>query len=172
MTKHIQELVDSAHRGDVNAIRTLVGDNGANINGIGRGGWTPLARAVTSQRLEAVRELLRLKASPDHRDSAGSTLLHYAAIGGDDPQLINTAIINVLADAGAEIDAKDNSGNTPLHKAVLSLNESAARALLDRGASPTLRNHDGKTAGDIAREQQCRPIQRLIEKATDTARGR
>jgi ankyrin repeat protein len=85
--------------------------------------------------------------------------------------LINTAIINVLADAGAEIDAKDNAGNTPLHEAVLSFKETAVAALLEKGATPTIRNHDGKTAADFAREQQCRPILRLIEKARDT-RGR
>lgn len=61
-------------------------------------------------------------------DSAGRTLLHYAALNDDTAQ-----VVQLLA-GGADPNAPDNQGFTPLHMAAQEGSLVAARALLEGGA--------------------------------------
>ena len=79
------------------------------------------------------------------RAANGETPMHWMAVLGDGTG------IRVLAQAGAEGDARDDDGNTPLHEASGGSRQlSAMRALLEAGADRRLRNAHGKTARDIA----------------------
>lgn len=63
----------------------------------------------------------------------------------------------VLLAANANPNAVDSNGNTPLMRAAVSGAEQSAelvRLLLEHGANPALRNHEGKTAADMVPLQE------------------
>eukprot|EP00753_Platysulcus_tardus_P020336 PLAT7979.2.p1 GENE.PLAT7979.2~~PLAT7979.2.p1 ORF type:complete len:343 (+),score=95.77 PLAT7979.2:136-1029(+) len=57
----------------------------------------------------------------------------------------NEHLIELLAKAGSDLDAQDDSGLTPLAIAVMSNNEGALVQLLALGADPKLSDKDGRT---------------------------
>ena len=59
-------------------------------------------------------------------------------------------MVKTLLDAGADLNARDESGWTPLHWAVwLSETPAVVKTLLDAGADPNARTKDGLTAWDL-----------------------
>jgi ankyrin repeat protein len=73
--------------------------------------------------------------------------LHDAALAGQ------AAVVELLLDRGASIDAPDTeAGATPLHYAASWNRRPTVELLLKRGADATLRNKAGKTALDLARD--------------------
>ena len=63
-------------------------------------------------------------------------------------------VLPALLDFGANPDAQDRDGRTPLHLAVLSNYSAVVTLLLDRGADATLRDHAGKRPIDYAEENE------------------
>ncbi|MBD9370630.1 ankyrin repeat domain-containing protein [Xanthomonas sp. XNM01] len=79
-------------------------------------------------RPEAVMTLLANGADPRATDADGHTPLHHAARSTD------PAVAALLRDAGAEIDALNHDGFSPLGVACMAGNWRMARFLLERGA--------------------------------------
>ncbi|KAF9965330.1 hypothetical protein BGZ70_005043 [Mortierella alpina] len=75
----------------------------------------------------------------------GITPLIYAACFG------HTAVIFMLLDAGAQIDARDNFGWTALIWATNNKHEHIVRLLLEHGASPAAQTLKGRTVADFLR---------------------
>jgi ankyrin repeat protein len=71
------------------------------------------------------------------RDTAGSTALHHAAGFGT----LDT--MTLLLERGADVNAKNRRGSTPLHWAVH--DEAKVRLLLSRGAAIDVRQNEGRT---------------------------
>jgi ankyrin repeat protein len=118
-----------------------------------------LADAVRNNDDARTRELLAAGADPDGYDDAGNAPLHIAAMQNN-PQLIE-----ILLDAGAEIDRpRTGAGDTPLLEAVQNHGDDAALLLLARGADPTYAAWRG-TALRCAIQQNARPdvVDALIE---------
>ena len=90
----------------------------------------------------------------------GRTPLHYAA-----SQKTGLSYITNLLKAGANIDAQDHSGMTPLHLACRFGNISLVRMLIDEGASRGLKDAQGMTPGDHAKEKDCITIIGMLGKA-------
>jgi len=63
-------------------------------------------------------------------------------------------LVTALLDAGANVNARDGRGMTPLMMAVATNHQNPAviRLLLGRGADPSLQSSVGETAGDWARK--------------------
>lgn len=91
--------------------------------------------------------LFLLENGADTADDRGITVLHYLS-RANDVQLV----ARVLEDAAILIDAANSGGNTPLMWAVLGDSEDVARYLIEAGADQTIKDHEGKTALDYARE--------------------
>jgi ankyrin repeat protein len=72
-----------------------------------------------------------------------------------------TEKLQLLADAGADLNAADSSGNTALHIAVETMDSLKARALLDAGAKAEIANADGR-----------RPLDRAVELITYSSESR
>lgn len=74
-------------------------------------------------------------------EAGGQTALHYAVRS----KTTGTCdIIDMLVNAGADVDVQDDDGNTPLHYAMdESIDQTVAERLLLRGANPLILNSKG-----------------------------
>ncbi len=96
--------------GNPEAVKLLL-DAGANSDAVTLdeySRYTPLLGAVRQNAEDSVRMLLRDGAPVDTKHERGTTLLHYAA---------TAEIVRLLLEAGADPNAADDSGGTPLHYA-------------------------------------------------------
>ncbi len=73
-------------------------------------------------------------------DAWGPWVLHTAALRTSNP-----TIIRLLLEAGADPNAPDDYGSTPLHDAAYNDNAIVSSVLLDAGARPNVRNNRGWT---------------------------
>jgi ankyrin repeat protein len=99
---------------------------------------------VDKGEVTAVGQLLQEGTPPNGAASGGWTALHRAAYGG------HRQIAQVLLDAGADLNAKDKQGFTPLHWAVyesllLPEAQEVAKLLVVRGADVNARDREGST---------------------------
>jgi ankyrin repeat protein len=113
-------------------------DRGADPNALGPGEMTPLHFAAMLAHPELAGLLLRRGARSDLRNASGMMPLHLAA---------SDKVVNVLATAGADVNALTSKGQTPLHTARHGL---IARALVDHKADLRIRNARGRTPMEIA----------------------
>lgn len=91
-------------------------------------------------------------------NKTGWTPLHYAATGGHD------AVIRLLLEHYAYIDAESPNQTTPLMMAAMYGTPSSVTLLLDAGADASLRNAAGLSALDFARQGKRPQSQELIER--------
>jgi len=118
-------------------------------------GDTALHLAAAGYRLELVRLLLAAGADPNStRNHRKSSPLHYAADGYINVPAWNengqVQTIECLLDAGANINAQDKNGATPLHRAVRTRCAAAVKCLLRRGSDAKLKNKSGSTPFHLA----------------------
>ena len=93
-------------------------------------GRMPLHSAAAYGQMKAVKTLIGAGVDPDVRDLYGWTVMHYALIYEDQPEMIYT-----LARQGVPIDQKDNSDDeTPLDYALQYGLFASANALIELGA--------------------------------------
>ena len=86
-----------------------------------------------------VRRLLEEGAEPDEVDNAGWCALHFAA------QECSETLVKMLVSAGANLELRENYGNTPLMRAVSNYRGGAEviSTLLEAGANPDAQNKSG-----------------------------
>ncbi|MDB5930547.1 MAG: Ankyrin [Polaromonas sp.] len=96
-------------------------------------------------------------------NKTGWTPLHYAATTGQ------AAIISLLLENSAYIDAESPNGSTPLMMAAMYGSTEAVKVLLQEGADTSLKNQQGLTALDFA-QRSSRPD--AIELIASTARSK
>lgn len=94
----------------------------------------------SSSSISAENELLSLE------DLDGCTLLHLAC------EFADIGMLELLLQYGANVNATDCRGQTPLHRCILKRKPSAARLLLTRGADPQAVDGENRTPLDIAKE--------------------
>ena len=89
----------------------------------------------------------------------GWTPLHYAATGG------HIAVMELLLDNSAYIDAESPNGSTPLMMAAMYGSPLAVKLLIQAGADLNVKNQMGLTALDFALRADRRNAKELIETA-------
>jgi uncharacterized protein len=141
-------------------------------------GATPLYRAAKSMDLQAMRLLVAKGANPSVAITDNSTPLMVASgLGarprGGEEDVIEKAgradpvdVIKLFVEAGADIDAINDLGNTALHYAAQTGATRIVEYLADRGAKLDVKNFQGKTALDLARGPSATLIRKLIERPT------
>lgn len=95
--------------------------------------WTPLHYSVLLRPLWVARQLLEdFHTEVNALDLLGWTPLHYACLGDKDD---TDAIVRLLMDHGAHINARGWDGTSPLHCAAKHGYVDAARTLVEAGAA-------------------------------------
>ena len=117
---------------------------------------SPLMLAALKGYLDICQKLIARDADIN---KPGWAPLHYAATGG------HLAVMRVLLDNDAYIDAASPNGSTPLMMAAGYGSVDAVQLLLEAGADPTLKNMLGQTAEDFARHVQRDAAAALISAA-------
>ncbi|XP_048517677.1 protein shank isoform X9 [Dendroctonus ponderosae] len=141
-------------------------------------GSTALHRAVEHKSLESLKTLLELGASPNYKDNKGLTPLYFTVHPNVDPVFSETLLhdhattgaadtqgwqevhqackhgllkhLEHLLFYGADMNAHNASGNTPLHVCAVNGQESCARQLLFRGADRQALNYANQTPCQVA----------------------
>lgn len=166
-------LAGAARSGNVKAARLLIayGANpGADLSklavteGRGRLG-SPLVYAAESGNPDMVREILSHHPNVETRDREGKTAIFAAGeYRYDDRDGARVECVRLLAQAGANVNARDNGGNTPLHETFLT---EVDEELLGLGANVNARNNNGETPIFTAVNDEAIPL--FVEHGADLA---
>jgi uncharacterized protein len=127
------------------------------LDAANQAGETALMMAALRGNEEGVRRLLERGAAVNR---PGWTPLHYAASGSA------TALVALLLDKGADIEAPSPNGTTPLMMAARYGNQESAVLLLSRGAKARSTNQAGLNAIEFARGAGRDRLVTQLEKAS------
>jgi ankyrin repeat protein len=176
-------LIEGAATGDVELIKLLI-KKGANpraeVSNDAADWPSAIYAAAVSGHPAAVQEILKYRPHLNVRDAQGSPIILAASdwrVTDDDDSTGRAAVIAALVRAGADVNARDENGDTALHstidgelaKALIAAGADVnakdndgdtpltrtvaldvARALVEAGANTSISNDDGKTIFDIA----------------------
>ncbi|MEI9811481.1 MAG: ankyrin repeat domain-containing protein [Acidobacteriota bacterium] len=154
-------IVEAAKARDGHALRLLLSAPDVDVNAKDANGGTALTEALVQGNRENVRRLLAAGASVNQSVSYGRfTPLILAAMRGDALE------IALMIDAGADVNAPDAAGNTPLMWAAYAADSGPSVAvdyLLRAGADVSAANRKGETALTMARwHGKTRAVQQLM----------
>eukprot|EP00929_Paragymnodinium_shiwhaense_P058707 TRINITY_DN29411_c0_g1_i4.p1 TRINITY_DN29411_c0_g1~~TRINITY_DN29411_c0_g1_i4.p1 ORF type:complete len:581 (-),score=163.58 TRINITY_DN29411_c0_g1_i4:70-1812(-) len=135
-------------------------------------GVTPLDRAAKTGNLEVAKLLVEAKANLDVKRKDGRSPVHTAAESG------HREVCEFLLEMGADVNALTDAGETPLHCAAynfcpfgLSSTErvKVVQLLLKRGVNAELKDMSGRTALQIAADEDYVDFQNALAKATSAS---
>ena len=115
----VEDLLTAAGDGDLEMVKALV-DQGAHVNAVGDDGISALMQAVSGGNVELVKFLLEAGADVNARDTEGyDALMHtvdqHGEVAGDPESSADYwEIMRLLAGAGADLNFKTASGESPL----------------------------------------------------------
>ena len=161
-------LMEAASSGVPSLVREILKYH-LDVNARDSSGWTPLLYAVGKwhhgeepppvNRAEVVILLLAAGADPNVQDSDGDSALLNSAY--------NEEAALALIKGGANVNARNKRGETPL---MTQYWPDVIRVLLEKGADPSARDKDGRTAVDLARRDGLEHNAAMIE-AAERAKG-
>eukprot|EP01119_Soliformovum_irregulare_P009826 TRINITY_DN2367_c0_g1_i2.p1 TRINITY_DN2367_c0_g1~~TRINITY_DN2367_c0_g1_i2.p1 ORF type:complete len:894 (+),score=334.19 TRINITY_DN2367_c0_g1_i2:3904-6585(+) len=131
------------------AIAKYLVEKGANVNLSAKGGWTPIHIACFNEFPKLVLFLLDQGASPSVpcAELKNYSPLHILiAVGSNAP----LDLIKLLIERDALLNAKSDTGGTPLHLAAFYGNMDVAEILVDAGAPMYAKNSKDRTPAEEA----------------------
>lgn len=134
-------LVFAVRSGAHKSVAFLLKQPGIQVDATNTADETALMLAANANDLVSANLLIEAGASVNRPNW---TPLHYAASKG------HTAMMRLLIDNDAYIDAESPNGTTPLMMAAYYASPIAVKLMLEEGADPNLQNQDGQTALDMA----------------------
>jgi len=124
---------------------------------------TPLLCSIRFQNIELLKKFIehRVDINTLNPETGTSALMLASALGYNN-------ICNLLIDNGAQVNASDFGGNTPLHLAVQGYGERVpvVQTLLQRGANPNAPNEGGFTPIMIAKQMDNQACYQLLTSQT------
>lgn len=160
-SEQFRALHEAAEIGDLDLVKELV-KNGKALNRRNEKGATPLIVAAENLNEKVVSYLLEAGADPTVVDDRGNTaLLHMAPY--------DTEISRELIDKGAPVDQANDTGITPLMKAVQFKYIDLAKQLIDQGANVDATDAKGRSLNTYARYTEAQEF--VDELGVDVTKG-
>jgi ankyrin repeat protein len=155
-------VFEAAAVGDLRRIRELIDGDPPLAQAYAPDGFHALGLAAFFHHPEVVRFLVQAGAdvSAPSQNPMHVTALHSAVADQGDSE----SALALIA-AGADPNAKQRHGWTPLHAAAQTGDRAVVAALLAAGADPALTHDGGKRAADLAREAGHTELAALLEHA-------
>ena len=126
-----EELVKAAANGDVSRCEEVLKRRDSNVNGV-FASHTALQAASQNGHLQVIKVLLSHGADVEMEDKDGDRAVHHASFG-DEP-----AVVELLAEANADLNARNRKHQTPLHIAVNKGHVGVVQSLLQLKCHPSL----------------------------------
>jgi len=143
------DIFTAAATGNADRMAMLIASDREAVNSWSSDGWTPLALASFFGHREAARLLIAAGAdlhATGQNETANMPL--HAAVAGKRQELVE-----MLVEQGANIDATDGRGWTPLNLAAHEGPVATIEYLLAHDADVTLANNDGRTPLETAEHE-------------------
>src|SRR6266852_8353165 len=143
------DVFEASTLGDLETVRKFVSGDRALVNAFAADGFYPLGLAAFFGHRAIVEFLLKNGANvaTAARNAQKVTALHGAVARRD------AEIVKMLLEAGADPNARQESGFVPLHDAAANGHAALVELLLKYGANADAKTDDGKTAGDMAADR-------------------
>ncbi len=144
------DLFEAACLGDIECVRTVLEALPESIDRHAPDGFSAIGFAAYFGHTELLKFLIEWGADFE-APSANPMQVRplHSAVAHSDPSHA-AAIANPLLEAGADANAQQPGGHTPLHEAVLNDNVELARLLLTYGANPHVSDDEGNSALQLA----------------------
>lgn len=130
----------AAAKGHLAVVKYLI-TNGADVKAKTRNGRSPLLLAYENDNFDVAEHLIEKGA---HDVSTKDWSLQGAL------EKCHLNLVNYLIEKGADVNKKDNDGNTPLHCAAKKGNIEVVKYLIGKGARVDIKNGWGETSLHIA----------------------
>ncbi|XP_014673369.1 PREDICTED: ankyrin repeat domain-containing protein 29-like [Priapulus caudatus] len=153
-------LFFAAQGGFIDIVRLLL-DSGTTIDTASYDGGTPLFVACQCNHIEVVEEMLKRGADIHAEMADGATPLFKAAHKG------NLECVEELVKYGANLGALEN-GESALHAAALFGHMAVVKHLMVNGSIPDLKNKDGFSPIDLAKDSGYGSIADYLRKCRHT----
>src|SRR5216684_202725 len=152
------DVFEASALGDLETVRKLVTANPGAVNAFAADGFYPLGLAAFFGHRTIVEFLLKNGADVKTaaRNAQKVTALHGAVARRD------VEIVKMLLEAGADPNARQESGFVPLHDAAANGHAALVELLLKQGARADAKTDDGKTAGEMAAERGHKELAEML----------
>src|SRR6267378_934049 len=152
------DVFEASALGDLETVRNLVGGDRELVNAFAADGFYPLGLAAFFGHRAIVEFLLKNGADVKTaaRNAQKVTALHGAVARRD------VEIVKMLLEAGADANARQESGFVPLHVAASNGHAALVELLLKHGARADAKTDDGKTAGEMAAEKGHKELAEML----------
>ena len=169
-----KDLLNAAEKGKLATLTRRV-EEGVNVNATHRMGFTALMHAAISGKLDCLEHLIAKGANLEATDFRGTTALMMAAINGE------LDCLDHLIAKGANPNAQHKGGKAALHWAAHTRpceyhthegqvgHAPCVESLLKAGGDASLKDIDGMTALDIAKERKHVEVIRILENVSAVA---
>jgi ankyrin repeat protein len=142
------DVFEAAALGDVDRLEELLDAEPSLATSYAGDGFTALHFAAFFGKDRAAALLIEHGAEVDAfgRGWMTGTPLHSAV------SRLQSDVVRILLEAGANADVRQSAGWTPLHAAAMNGDLVSAELLLAAGADPTATNDEGRSVADLANE--------------------